>query len=130
MQVGALGDIVFTVSDNQIKTIRDAKWSGSADIESHKIHLDNVIQEFVANDADQFSFKIRLTSAFGNDVQSDIALLFNYMRTGTTLPLTIGTKRYGKYRWLIKKLDITLEYYNKIGDLISADLSISLVEYT
>ncbi len=130
MKVGSLGGVVFEVSKNQIKTIRDVKWSGSASIQSHQIHLDNPTQEFVGNDADGFTFKIKVAKYLGSDPQTDIAQLFTYMRNGTTLPLTLGTKKHGKYRWLIKKLSIDVEYFDKFGNVTSADLSVTLTEYT
>lgn len=130
MLIGCLGNIPFEVSTRAIKTIRDAAWSGSASIQTHQRHLDNALQEFVGIDPDSFTFNIRISDYLGSSALSEISKIFDYERNGTAVPLVIGSKGYGKYRWLIKKHKVTLEYYDKYGNLIGADISITLTEYT
>lgn len=130
MTIGCLGSIPFEVSSKEIKTIRDASWSGSASIQTHQRHLDNALQEFVGVDPDSFTFNIRISKYLGSDPIADVATIFEYERTGTAVPLVIGTKGYGKYRWLVKKHKTTLEHYDIAGDVVGVDLSITLTEYT
>ncbi len=130
MQIGCLGDIAFEVSDDRIKTLRDVSWSGSASIQTHQRHLAKALTEFVGADADSIDFKIRISKYLGADPLADIAKIVEYEKNGTAVPLTIGTKNYGEYRWLIKKHKITLEYFDAKGDLTSADISLTLTEYT
>ena len=130
MKIGCLGDIVFNVSDSELKTIRDATWSGSASIATHQRHLVNVLTEFVGIDADSFEFKIRISKFLGSDPLADIKKILQYERYGTALQLTIGKTSYGKYRWLIKKHKVSFEHYDKAGNLVTADVMISLTEYT
>ncbi|MBQ6052975.1 MAG: phage tail protein [Clostridia bacterium] len=130
MKIGCLGDIVFEVSDKEMKTIRDATWSGSASIATHQRHLDNALQEFVGVDPDSFEFKIRISQFLGSDPLTDISKLFDYERGGTAVPLTIGKKGYGKYRWLVKKHKTSLEHYDKVGNLVGVDITVTLTEYT
>lgn len=129
MQVGCLGDIIFEVSDSVIRTLHDATWSGSVTIQTHKIHLDNSLQEFVSIDPDGFTFSIRLAYYLGVKPMDEIIKIFDYERSGTALPLTLGTKSYGKSLWLIKSHKTKFETYDKGGDLASATVSITLVEY-
>lgn len=130
MKVGCLGDIVFEVSDGEIKTIRDASWSGSVSISTHQRHLDNALQEFVGINSDSFEFKIRVSMFLGSDPLKEIEKLLDYERSGTAVQLTIGKTSYGKYRWLISKHKITLEHFDKAGNLVGADITVSLTEYT
>lgn len=130
MKIGCLGDIIFEVSDSTIRTIQDATWSGSASIQTHSRHLDNALQEFVGIDPDGFTFNIRISKYLGADPLVDIPKLFDYERTGTALPLVIGKKAYGKDRWLIKSHKSTLETFDREGNLVSANVSITLTEYT
>lgn len=130
MKIGCLGDIIFEVSDKEIQTIRDASWSGSATISTHQRHLDNALQEFVGTDPDQFEFKMMVSRFLGSDPLTVINKLFEYERGGIAVPLTIGKKGYGKYRWLIKKHKTEMEHYDKFGNLIGADITITLTEYT
>lgn len=130
MQVGCLGDIAFEVSNNVIKTIKDVQWSGSVTIQSHARHLNNALQEFVSVDPDGITFSMTLSRYLGADVNSDINKLFDYERSGKAVKFVLGAKTYGKYRWLIKKHKITMEHFDKQGNLASADVNVTLVEYT
>lgn len=127
MKVGCLGDLVFEVSDTVIKTIRDASRSGSATIQTHQRHLMKPLPEFTGADADSFDFKIRFSAYLGADPNAELERLWSHMTNGVVLPLTIGTKSYGD--WLIKKLKTTMEYYDRRGNLTSADVTVTLTEY-
>ncbi len=129
MQIGCLGEIIFEVSDSVLKTIRDATWSGSAAISTHQRHLDNALQEFVGVNPDSFQFSIRISQFLGANPLDDIGKLFSYERNGTAVQLTIGSKGYGKYRWLVSKHEVSLEHFDKEGNLVGADISVSLTEY-
>lgn len=130
MILGCLGSIAFEVSTRTVKTIRDAEWSGSVTIQTHQRHLDNALQEFVGIDPDAFTFSIRISNYLGADPLSAVSQLFAYERSGTPIPLIIGSKIYGKYRWLIKKHKTALEYYDKYSNVIGVDVSVTLTEYT
>lgn len=130
MKIGCLGDIAFEVSTKTLQTIRDASWGGSASISTHQRHLSNALQEFVGDDPDSFTFNIRISAYLGSDPLKEINKIFDYERKGKVLQLIIGSKVYGKFRWLIKKHKVTMENFDKFGNLIGADISITLTEYT
>lgn len=129
MKIGCLGDIAFRVSDEEIKTLRDASLSGSASIQNHQRHLKPALQEFVGSDSDQFEFKIRLSAFLGADPMTDFKKIEEYCRNGITLPLTIGKTTFGRYRWLIKKYKSTFEHYDKTGNIVGMDVTVTLTEY-
>ena len=130
MEIGCLGDIAFKVSDSVIKTITKATWSGSANIHTHQRHLDNALQEFVGINPDGFTFSMILSKYLGVDPLTDITKLFEYEHGGVAVPLTIGNKGYGKYRWLVKSHKIKMEHYDGRGNLTSATVDVTLTEYT
>ena len=129
MQIGCLGDIIFEVSDKVVKTIDKFKWNGSASIHTHSRHLDNSLQEFSGIEPDEITFTITLSKYLGADPLIDIVKIFDYERAGESVPLTIGSKAYGKYRWLIKSHKTTYEHYDRQGNVTSATVDLSLVEY-
>lgn len=129
MKVGCLGNIIFYVSDKSVKTIRDATWSGSANIQTLSRHLNNALTEFVGVNPDSFTFSMRVSRYLGSDPLTEISALFAYERSGTAVPLVIGNKEYGKDKWLIASHKVTLEHYDKQGNLASADISVTLTEY-
>lgn len=130
MQVGLLGDIIFEVSDNKVQTISNAQWSGSAKWQTHQRHLTNALTEFTGIEPDQFSFDMVLSSYAGvQDVQAAITQLFTYERNGTPVPLTIGKKGYGKYRWSVLSHSVKLEKYDRDGNVTSCTVTVQLQEY-
>jgi hypothetical protein len=128
--IGALGDIVFTVTPETVETINNATWSGSARITTHERHMQNVITEYTGRGADTMSFDILLTQSLNADIMGEIGKIFKAERGGTALPLIIGEKIYGKYRWLIQRHNTAMQYFDADGHLISAKVSVSLIEYT
>ena len=129
MIVGALGDIVFKVSDSVIETISKFKWSGSAKYATHQRHGTDALTEFVGNDPDKVSFSIILSAYLGVNPQTELNKLWSAMRSGTALPLVLGEKGYGKYRWTITNLSISGQYFDGEGNLTQADVSVTLQEY-
>lgn len=103
MVIGSLGDVVFQVSRDTVMTIDNIQWNSGAKWEEHQRHLQDPAMEFVGMEADEMSFEIYLSRTLGVDPMEQIVKLFTYERNGTLLPLTIGNKKYGKYRWVIKK---------------------------
>ena len=127
--IGCLGDIVFTVGDDAVLTPDDVKWSGSARYAEHQRHLGDALTEFTGLDPDKFSFDITLAAELGVDVLFELGRIWTYERKAVTLPLAIGEKFYGKYRWTIKKHSIKMKHFDGAGNLIVAVVSLDLLEY-
>ena len=60
MIVGALGDVVFSVSSRTLKTISNFVWSGSARYATHDLHAGNSISEYTGTDLAKITFDIQL----------------------------------------------------------------------
>jgi hypothetical protein len=128
-QVGCLGDIVFESSSNKTKTPSNIQWSGSARYAEHQRHLFHALTEFTGLDPDKMSFDIMLTADMGVDVMAELVKIWTYERQATALPLVIGEKPYGKYRWTIKSHKIAMRYFDAAGNLSAASVSLNLLEY-
>jgi len=87
-------------------------------------------KEFTGLDDDAIQFRIRLSAFLGVRPMDDIRTLFGYERNGTTLPLTIGSHAYGIFRWVILSTRRDLEIFDRDGDLLAAEITISLGAYT
>lgn len=129
MTVGALGDIVFTVSPNKIQTITNVKQSGSAAYAEHQRHAGNTLLEFTGNNADTLSFEMTLAKELGADVETEIGKIAAAEKTGKILSLVIGKKSLGRYRWVIKSHTVNMKYFDKKNELIMAVVSVNLSEY-
>ena len=129
MQVGCLGDIVFSTSINRVETVTGLKISNSASFSSHKPHCGDEILEFTGNDASTVSFNMTLSTMLGVDIEEELQKLEEYKKTGKILKFTLGKKIIGNYRWVITKYTVTYKHYEKDGTLITGDVSVSLKEY-
>ncbi|MCF8017846.1 MAG: phage tail protein [Vallitaleaceae bacterium] len=128
-QIGCLGDIVFQVSSNIVKTFDKMQWEGSARYSEHKRHLTSTLTEFTGIDPDTISFEMVLSIYLGVEPIGEIDKLLNYERSGKALSLVIGEKGYGKYKWTIKSHKIKMQTYDKNGNVTGATVSVDLLEY-
>ena len=130
MTIGSFGGIVFSVSPKKIKTLRDLSRNGSADIQTHKRHLDVDLPEFVGRGLESISFNIRLSKYLGvSNPQSDLNKIISYEQNGTPKSLILGTTKFGSNKWLISKHKVTYEHYDESGNPVTFDVSLTLTEY-
>ncbi len=129
MQIGCLGDIIFSVSTKTVETINNAVWDGSARYPEHQRHLNNALTEFTGVDADGFSFDITLSAYLGVDPLTELGKIWTYERSGKAVSLVLGDKVYGKYRWNIKNHKIRLQNFGKGGNVTAVVVSVQLIEY-
>lgn len=129
MQVGVLGDIVFQVSSNVIKTLDNLQWSGSARYGEHSRHLTNALTEFTGIDPDTMSFDMELSVYLGVDPMAELVKIWTYERSGKPLSLVVGERAYGKYKWTIKSHKIKMRTYDKKGNVTGVSVSVDLLEY-
>ena len=127
--VGCLGDVIFTVSRSVVRTLDNMEWSGSARYATHERHLTHALTEFTGLDPDKITFDILLSAELGVDPIAEVVKLWNIERSGRAVPLTVGTKGYGKYRWNITKHEMKMKTFYGNGDVHTATVSVSLQEY-
>lgn len=127
--VGCLGDIVFQVSRETVRTIDNVVWSGSARYGVHHKHLGNALTEFTGLDPDKISFTMLLSKGLGASVIGDVAKLFDMERKGRAVSLVIGSKSYGKYRWNVLRHSARYTGYDRNGDPYTAQVTVELQEY-
>jgi phage protein U len=127
--IGTLGDIVFSVSKNQVNTFSGMKWDSSAQYATHNRHLKDVLLEFTGTDADKISFSMFFSVFLGVDPMAEIVKLLGAERTGKAMRLVIGSKAYGKNKWVITGTSKDLERFDNKGNLLIASVNISLTAY-
>ena len=127
--IGTLGDIVFSVSKNQVNTFDGLKWSSSAQYASHNRHLKDVLLEFTGTDADKITFSMYFSVFLGIDPMGEIVKLLTAERSGKVMRLVIGSKAYGKNKWVITGTSKDLERFDNKGNLLIAKVNVSLMAY-
>ena len=129
MIVGALGNIAFEVSDYTVRTFNNMQQSGSVSTSTHKPHLRNGLIEVTGCDPDKIQFDIKLSSFLGVDPATELRRLDAYEKRYVTLPLVVGNRPLGRYRWLIQSHSVKNQLYDGRGHLIGCDVTLKLVEY-
>lgn len=129
MVVGCLGDIVFEVSSRTLETIDNMTWSGSARYSVHQRHLTSSLTEFTGRTPDKITFNIILNAFLGVNPETEIAKIWSYERNGTAVPLVVGDKAYGFYRWNIVSHNTKVKTHDARGNIASATVSVTLQEY-
>lgn len=127
--IGTLGDVVFSVSRETVRTFDGLKWESGAKYAEHDRHLKDVLLEFTGTDADTISFTMTLSVFLGVNPITEITKILNAERTGKVMRLVIGSKAYGKDKWVITKSSKDLERFDNKGNLIVAKVSVSLMAY-
>ncbi|MCL2357478.1 MAG: phage tail protein [Defluviitaleaceae bacterium] len=111
--VGTLGNIVFSASSRKISTIDDITWSNSAQYASHNRHLRATLLEFTGTDAGSISFTMYFSVFMGVDPMTEITKLLNALRDGEAMRLVIGTRAFGRHKWVITRVSKTLERFDR-----------------
>lgn len=127
--IGCLGDIAFTVSASVVRTLDNFQWSGSARYAAHQRHLGRGLLEFTGVDPDKISFDMTLSTQLGASPAREISKIAKYESEGRTLPLTIGSKAYGTYRWVITGHSVKAKTFDRRGNLSVVVVSVNLQEY-
>ena len=85
--------------------------------------------EFTGTDPDTFSFDMILSYYLGVDPSPEIDKLVTYEQEGQTVPLVIGSRTYGRFRWVVEKHSVKMETFGGDGRLLGATVSVNLLEY-
>lgn len=129
MTIGKLGDIIFSASSNKIETINNFKQTLSADFSEQKRHNTAPILEYTGYGAEEISFNMTLSYLLGVKVETELKLMSDYIKQGKLLTLTLGKTIYGSYKWVLTRLNITNKHYDKSGDIVTAEVAVTLKEY-
>lgn len=127
-EIGTLGDIVFKVSANKVKTFDDLKIDSKTNYAKHTRHLKKPLLEFQYNDTDTASLTIYLSAFLGVNPKSVQDKIDKYRKKGKILTLIIGGTKYGS-QWVITGHTKDYERFDKQGNLLIAKSTLSLEQY-
>lgn len=128
MVVGCLGDIVFEVSPETVRTLDQFKWSGAAKWATHERHNYHSLTEYTGMEPDKVSFTMYLSAYLGVDPIDEVVKLWKYEREGTPVSLVVGDKAYGKYRWVLTDHEMDAESHAG-GNVATCTVKVNLLEY-
>lgn len=128
-QIGSFGDLVFSVSENAVRTFDKLSWKVSAKYTTHDRHIKNDVLEFLGPEPQGIDFTMAFSVFHGTNPLSEIKKLNKMVNEGITERLIIGGKKYGSYKWVITSVSSTLEKYDNQGNCWSATAKVTMKEY-
>ena len=128
-EIGCLGNITFSVNDKMVRTFQNMQWSGAARIAEHARHGASPLTEMTGLHSEKITFNMTLTAELGINVDAEIEKVRTHMNAGTQLPLVVGRKAYGRYRWQISNFNTIMQKHDAAGNVSAATITINLIEY-
>ena len=127
--IGYLGEVVFEVSQQHVKTFGDLRRSASARLASHDLIGRKPLLEFTGAALESLSFSMTLSSFLGLDPVEDVPTLREMRDQGLAVPFVLDGAPQGEGLWLLEGLEETWRYIDNNGAPRVIDCSLSLKEY-
>lgn len=127
--IASLGDIVFEVNDDHVRTFSGMTYTTGARYATHNRIGDKPLLEFTGQDIETLSITIKLSAFNGLNPRKEMRKINDTLRDGTPLRLVIGKTQFGRYRWVITKAANKLEHIDNKGNILSITVTLSLSSY-
>ena len=127
--IGALGNVVFVVSAETVRTFDKFERSSEGRWAKHEIHLQKPKSEFLGPDLDVITFEIRFDVAYGINPRKEMDELIALARSGESVPLVIGGKGIGVNKWVIKSQVQKWTHIDNRGNVLISSVELTLEEY-
>jgi phage protein U len=127
--IGSLGDVVFEVSSESVKTFQDLAFQHSVKYAQHDIHGRTGLLEYTGRNPSTGSFKMRIDSALGVDPMQELVKLYMMMRNGVAVDFILDGSPQGEGLWVIESFSEEWKVVNNTGKMIAAESSIQIKEY-
>lgn len=127
MKVGSIGDVVFSVEAKSASILSEFQRSISANYEEHKLIGQTATLEYTGTNPTEISFTIKLSAFYGINPKTQLEKIEEMARTGKQVTLSLGSSVIGE-KWAIQSISSKAEFFDRDGDILSYDVSISLKE--
>lgn len=130
MLVGFMAGVPFVVSKNYVRTFDDYNRSGSGRWAKHEIIAQKPVMEFIGPDTEKISFSMLLRSDMGITPNTELNNLRKMRDKGKSFSLVIGGRKIGTNSWVVESIGETVNFWGKLGGILSVKVDITLAEYT
>jgi len=127
--IGCLGGINFKVTSKTVQTIDNIKMKKAANYAVHNRVGKKSLLEFTGLDPDEISFTCNLAVFQRVKPEKILKKLEKMISKGEAVPFILGTTVYGSGSWVITSLDTSLDWIFKDGELLSANVKLTIKEY-
>jgi len=128
-RIGSFGSLVFSVSENTVKTFDKISWKTSARYATHDRHIKNDVQEFLGPEPGNISFTMAFTVFYGTNPLAEVKKLNDMVNEGIVERLVLGGRVYGSYKWVISEVSAEMERYDDKGNCWAATAQVTMKEY-
>lgn len=129
MLVGYMDDIPFLTSGMLVRTFDEWTRGSEGRWAKHDLMGEKPVLEFLGPDVEEISFKMLFRSDLGVDPRAEIERLRQMRDEGAVFPLVLGNQTVGDHFWVLTSLSAQVTYWNKYGNPLSAEVSVTLREY-
>lgn len=130
MAIGNLGKtITFEVSSEKVLTFNNLSRTVKGRWTQHNIIANKPKSEFLGPDLDGITFKVSLSAMHGVRPRKTLETIEKAVRKGTVLPFVVGGKKVGSNSWVITSVSETWNCVYSKGELVTADVNLTLQEY-
>ena len=127
--IGSLGEVVFEVSIERVRTFRDLQVQRSAKYSEHAIHGRKGLLEFTGLSPASMSLSIRLDAGLGINPKEELNTLHDILNNHQAVPFILDGEPQGDGLWVLEGLDENHEIIDKHGTSIAVEVSLKLKEY-
>ena len=127
--IGSLGEVVFEVSSDLVRTFRDFQVQRSAKFSEHAIHGGKALLEFTGLAPASMSLSIRLDAGLGVNPKEELEALREILTNHEAVPFILDGEPQGDGLWVLEGLDESYEVIDNQGTFIALDVSLKLKEY-
>ena len=127
--IGSLGEVVFEVSTERVRTFRDFQIQRSAKYSEHAIHGRKGLLEFTGLAPASMSLSIRLDAGLGVNPKEELSTLHDVLTKHQAVPFILDGEPQGDGLWVLEGLDEKHEIVDNHGTSIAVEVSLKLKEY-
>ena len=128
-QLGSLGDVVFEVSEETVRTFDEFVQTSAGRWVVHEPIKSQPKTEFLGPAQGQIEFTIRLSAALGVDPRDEKKRIEKMAREGKHAPLMIAMEPISNCHWYVERCETTYIWVNGQGQLEYADMHLTVREY-
>ena len=130
MAIGSLGKTIrFEVSDKKVLTFNNLSRTVKGRWTQHNIIGGKAKSEFLGPDLDSMTFKVSLSAMHGVKPRKTIETIEKAVTKGTVMDFILGGKKIGKNKWVIISVSEAWNCVYSKGELVTADVNLTLQEY-
>lgn len=128
-QIGALGDIVFTVSADEVRTFHNYHRATKARFATHEIIGKKPLIEYIAPEGEEITFSIQFHIGLGVVPAKETEKLRMLCEKGEPVYLIFGNHPVGAYMWVVESIGESAERIDHGGRILMTQVEITLKEY-